>query len=100
MSSKFNFDASIYFMNNTLPEQWHDVFIASQIIKIMNEKRYSDLVSFRNKLNDNYNKPFRLLGLKNNLIITSAKSKVVFQMMAFGFRIVNNIKSQVRLFLK
>lgn len=99
MSSKFNFDASIFFMNNTLSERWHAIFISSQITKIINEKRYSDLVSLQTKLNGNYKKHYGLLGFKNNLIISSAKSRTLFKVIASIFRLVSSIKSQVRLLL-
>jgi len=100
MSSKFNFDASITFMNKTLPTNWHRIFITSPITKIINEKRFSDLVILRQKLKANYKKPFHLLGIKNNLVIKSAKNRVLFQTVAYGFRILNRFKRKVRLFLK
>lgn len=99
MSSKFNFDASITFMNNTLPEQWHAIFITSQLTMLISEKRYDDLVNLRQKLNGNYKKSLQLLGLKNNVILSSVSNRVLFQIVANSFQLINNIKNKVRLLL-
>jgi glycosyltransferase involved in cell wall biosynthesis len=99
MSSKFNFDASVRFMNETLPTPWHCKFITSSISKIVNEKRYNDLVSLREKLHEKYKKPVQLLGVQNNLIISSAKNKMLFHTIAYSFQMLNSVKSKIRLFL-
>ena|GEM_PF-2785918 len=97
MSSTFNFNASISFMNNTLPEQWHNIFITSTIKKIIDENRYCDLVVLRTNLNSRYKKTINFLALNHQLILLSAKSKVLFKTIYYGFRITNSIKNLIRL---
>lgn len=97
MSSTFNFNASISFMNNTLPEQWHNIFITSTINKIIDENRYCDLVLLRKNLNSHYKKTIRFLAIKHQLILISAKNKMLFKAIHYGFKIINSIKNLVRL---
>jgi len=91
MSSKYNFDASIKFMNNTLPIIWHSIFISAQLSRIIENKQYSELLKLHNKLKKDYKYPLFKLGFKHNMIMQSSNNIVLFSLAVKIFTLKNKI---------
>lgn len=100
MSSKFNFKASVKFMNTSLPVTWHSIFLANFINKILLQRKYTELVILYNELKKNYNFSISSLGMRNAFIVYSAKSKVMFYLSSFIFRSAQHIKTFVKIKLR
>ena len=92
MSASFNFEASIQFMNSSLPLKWHDIFLSNFINKVLMAKKYHEIVNLHRVLNTNYNAPLTTLSLRNNVIIWSAKSHTLFFSFATAFNSIQYFK--------
>ncbi len=100
MSSKYNFEASISFMNITLPARWHATFLSGQLSKILVKEEYEELLKLSMQVKNNYKNTTANLGLRNYCIIISAKHKIIFLALAFSFHKMRKIKHLLHSFLK
>jgi glycosyltransferase involved in cell wall biosynthesis len=99
MSSTYNFSASISFMNKTLPTFWHNIFISSQLNKILMQKQHEELLKLSIQIKSHYKLPMSNLGFKNCLIIRSAQNKIAFSTLTIFFKVLNKVKYTLRSFL-
>jgi len=97
MSSKFNFDASIYFMNKTLEAQWHSIFLASQTTKLLSERNYLEAENLRDKFFKSYSGKKNELSLFNKMVLYSTKRKLFFLAIANSFIFYRSIKKSLKL---
>jgi glycosyltransferase involved in cell wall biosynthesis len=100
MSSTYNFNASVSFMNNTLPTFWHNTFISSQLNKILMQKQHEELLKLSIQIKNHYKLPISALGFKNYLIIRSAQNKMAFSTLTNFFKVISKVKYTLRSFIK
>lgn len=54
MSSKFNPAATVRFINNTLPEKYHNVMLLSQLYPMIKQRNSNAIIHLTKELNDTY----------------------------------------------
>lgn len=86
MSSKFNPAATVRFLNNTLPEKYHNVMLLSQLYLMIKQRNRNAIIHLTKELNDTYKYTPKNIGFRLKLY------SVLFSK---GFNLFNRITFRV-----